>query len=752
MTCAYKCIKNFSVVIIVLLVLLLPLAAMAQVSLQVIDAKTQKEIEDVYVVVKQINGNKEIVGFTNSKGILLIDSMSNCRVQLTKLGYIKYEVVTNLNSNILFPLKSSETQLNEVVITGQNTPIAAEMAVNTVKTISRRKIEEIGAVNLRDVLTNQLNTRITQDNVLGSSISINGISGQNIKILIDGVPLIGRMNGSIDLSQINLNNIERIEIIEGPMSVVYGSDALGGVINLISKHKAKENYNYTINSFYESNGNYNIDGKFSLKKKNLTLNLSGGRNFFDGYDPNYKWENRTMQWKPKTQYFTDNSLLLTFKQTKHTLSGNFFNEKIFNRGKPTLTPYSAYGFDETYHTQKWNIGDCSDIYLRGNNHLQFIASFSYYKRIKNTYRKDLTTGLSEITPSVFDQDTSIFKLLLLRGVWTNSILKKVLLQAGYDINVEFAEGARLEHNKQNIQDYALYTTIQYSPIKKIKLKAGMRGAYNNRYGTPIIPSFNFKYDISKTVTLRTSYAMGFRSPSLKELSLLFVDINHNIKGNSKLKAERSHNVQLELSYQPQIKGLQFSICPSFFFNHIFDMISLVVVNQNTQLYSYINIDKFQSVGSNINFSITHKFFDWQIGSAYTGRYNSLSETNNAPKFSWSPELSSSFSINIPKINTSIAGFYKFNGAIPGYASDGNGGLLQTTIQPYSMLDISATVRIWQERFIVSAGAKNILNVKNINYNVSNSTAHNLSSNTMSMGMGITGFASLKINLTHNFSK
>jgi len=182
------------------------------------------------------------------------------------------------------------------------------------------------------------------------------------------------------------------------------------------------------------------------------------------------------------------------------------------------------------------------------------------------------------------------------------------------------------------------------------------------------------------------------------------------------------------------------------------MISLVVVNQNTQLYSYINIDKFQSVGSNINFSITHKFFDWQIGSAYTGRYNSLSETNNAPKFSWSPELSSSFSINIPKINTSIAGFYKFNGAIPGYASDGNGGLLQTTIQPYSMLDISATVRIWQERFIVSAGAKNILNVKNINYNVSNSTAHNLSSNTMSMGMGITGFASLKINLTHNFSK
>ncbi|HRN94316.1 MAG TPA: TonB-dependent receptor [Chitinophagales bacterium] len=752
MSFIYRFNENLKFLSVAIIVLLLSNSAMAQVVLQVVDSKEKQGIEDVFVFAKNTENKKEILGFTDLKGNISLNLKGKCKLQLKKLGYQSYEFETELNQNLVIMLEVGETRLKDIVVTGQTNATTSEMAVNTIKTISQKKIQEMGAVNLRDALTNQLNMRLSQDNVLGSSVSINGVSGQNIKILIDGVPIIGRMNGSIDLSQINMNNVEQIEIIEGPMSVIYGSDALGGVINIISKNKIKEKFNYQVNGFYESNGTYNTDGKFAFKHKNIALNISGGRNFFDGYDPNYDWERRSMQWKPKIQYFTDNSLLLSFKQHKHTLSGNFFDEKIYNNGKPSISPYSAYGFDEIYHTRKWSASAFSEVYTKGNNSLQFTNSFSHYKRIKNTYRKDLVSGISEIAPSHTDQDTGVFKLLLLRGVWTNSLLKKFQFQAGYDLNIEFAEGQRLESKTQNIQDYAFYTTIQYSPIEKIKIKAGVRAAYNNRYGAPVVPSFNLKYKIYKTISLRASYAMGFRSPSLKELSLFFVDINHNIKGNPNLKAERSHNAQIEIGYEPSIKDFHFSIRPSFFFNHIYDMIMLATVDQASQLYSYINIEKFQSVGGNLNGGIVHKYFDWQFGVAYTGRYNSISKTEALPKFGWSPEVSSSVSINIPKIYTTIAAFYKYNGAIPGYTTDANGNIFRTTIQSYSMLDISATLRIWHERFIVSAGAKNILNVKNINYNVSNSTAHNLSSNTMSMGMGITGFTSLKINLTNNFSK
>jgi len=104
-----------------------------------------------------------------------------------------------------------------------------------VKVIDIKRINSQGAYNLPSLLANELNVRINYDPMLGNSISLQGISGQNIKVMIDGVPVIGREGGNIDLTQINLSSVERIEMVEGPMGVNYGSDAMGGVINIITK-------------------------------------------------------------------------------------------------------------------------------------------------------------------------------------------------------------------------------------------------------------------------------------------------------------------------------------------------------------------------------------------------------------------------------------------------------------------------------------------------------------------------------------
>ena len=94
--------------------------------------------------------------------------------------------------------------------------------------------------NLANIIEKELNIKLSEDNLLGSSLSIQGVSGQNVKILIDNIPVIGRLNGNIDISQISLNNIEKIEIVEGPLSTVYGTDALAGTINLITKKNSDE--------------------------------------------------------------------------------------------------------------------------------------------------------------------------------------------------------------------------------------------------------------------------------------------------------------------------------------------------------------------------------------------------------------------------------------------------------------------------------------------------------------------------------
>ena len=128
--------------------------------------------------------------------------------------------------------------IKEVVVTGQITEKSIEDAVHKVRIISGKKINSGLFTDLGQVLEKELNIKLAQDNILGSSISLQGISGQNVKVLIDDVPVIGRMNGNIDLSQISLNNIERIEIIEGPLSTIYGTDALAGTINIITKYRS----------------------------------------------------------------------------------------------------------------------------------------------------------------------------------------------------------------------------------------------------------------------------------------------------------------------------------------------------------------------------------------------------------------------------------------------------------------------------------------------------------------------------------
>ena len=203
--------------------------------------KTGKPLPLTYIVYKELSSKESFTMLTDSKGNANLSLKNNKKV-LLKISHIGYETITDtlIQKEKIYELNEIYIPLDETVVTAQYAPGSTEKSVHKMKVISRKEIDARGSVNLRDVLANENNIRISQDNVLGSSLSMQGISGQNVKILLDGVPLIGRLNGNLDLSQINLNNIERIEIIEGPLSVNYGTDALAGTINLISQNNQNE--------------------------------------------------------------------------------------------------------------------------------------------------------------------------------------------------------------------------------------------------------------------------------------------------------------------------------------------------------------------------------------------------------------------------------------------------------------------------------------------------------------------------------
>jgi len=207
---------------------------------------------------------------------------------IISISYTGYETIidtipTGVSSKI-YNLKIS-SDIEEVVITGQNKPISIDKSIYNIKLISKEKIKLQASNNPAELFKNELNISINNDPSTGSSIKLQGISGENVKILIDGVPVIGRMDGDIDLSQINLDDVHHIEIVEGPMSVMYGSNALAGVINIITKENKYAKLKAGIDTYYESIGTYNANGNVYFRKKKSSIGLNFGRNFFEGYSP-----------------------------------------------------------------------------------------------------------------------------------------------------------------------------------------------------------------------------------------------------------------------------------------------------------------------------------------------------------------------------------------------------------------------------------------------------------------------------------
>ena len=158
--------------------------------------------------------------------------------------------------------------LDEVIITATRSLRQLSSIPLPVILISKEKINQSGTIRLNEILVEQTGINIVQDESGFKGLQMQGISSDYIQILIDGVPLIGRRSGNFDLSRITLGNVKQIEIVKGPSSSLYGSEALGGVINIITEESESEeikgNFSYRLGTFNQHD--VNIEVKQNLKE------------------------------------------------------------------------------------------------------------------------------------------------------------------------------------------------------------------------------------------------------------------------------------------------------------------------------------------------------------------------------------------------------------------------------------------------------------------------------------------------------
>lgn len=736
-----------------LLLLLLSAHAFGQQEIQVVSSENNEPVPYARVEIASPSGTTSTV--TDDRGIFTLTLSQNQpiethTIQIKAYGYETFQDTLKKNHPRRCPLRPLIKGMDEVVVTGQITMTTTENAVQRVRVIDRQTIDSKGAVNLRDVLQNELNIRISQDQVLGSGMTMQGVSGQNVKILIDGVAVIGRMDGEIDLSQINLANIERIEIVEGPLSVAYGSNALAGTINLISKKNLKNGQELQVNSYYETVGNYNLDGRATWNHKKNKISVFGGRNYFDGWSATDPWlefpkekiadSGRFQTWKPKEQFNAGITYTFQIKRTSITPFADGFWETIHNRGLPR-PPFYITSFDDYYRTKRNNQGVNFQTFLKSKYKIQGVVAHNYYERIKNTYLKDLTDLSEQITLNSSDQDTSLFRTFMSRATFAKSVSDaKVNYELGYDVNYETATGKRIEQGKKSMGDYAVFGSMDWNISPRFVLKPAVRTAYNSVYGASAIPSLNLKWNQQNGVW-RASYASGYRAPALKELYMNFVDINHNIVGNRNLTPEKSHHFQGWYTGKRKVRKTVLDYEASAFYQHIRDRISLSQDLAGTN-YSYFNLDRFESTGGRVQVGWNRDNLQLKAGGSYTG-----TKTNYGNgKFVFSPEVNASVTYNWKKPQIMLFAYYKYTGKLVSYLMRDDGSLQQFFINDYNMIDVNASREFFQKRLSVSLGAKNLLNVTSVTSSMSTG-AHSGSSGSSPIGWGRSYYVKLQIKLS-----
>ncbi len=605
--------------------------------------------------------------------------------------------------------------LDEVVITAQYAPQTEMNAVYKVKVMGQKKINGLAANNLRELLQHELNFDLAQNSVFGSSIEIQGISRENIKLLIDGVPVIGRLNGILDLSQINLSNIEKVEIVEGPVSVFYGTDAMGGILNLVTKSNQQKKWEANLSAYYESINATNLDGSIGYKSGKNTLRLNGGYYRFGGLGTN--GAPRNLNWEKRDDYYSDLMYNRNIGKLDLRYNARFSRNRLFVAGEPDRHGKIK---DKDYFTRRID----NVLILRGNvfgdKFIDANVSYLDYQRYHDTYDVDPETYNSEISTTE-TKDGNIVKYSyggLKVQLGKNNTLDKLNYAIGADLNTETTEGNRIFDSKQGIQTLALFSSINYKLLDGTEVQPGFRYSWNSSYGMLFSPAFNAKVKFGDSNVLRFSYGRGFRAPSLKELFLDFQlsagPTTYIISGNEDLRVEKSHSFNLQYSLNVRLgERNTVLIEPAAFYNDISDLIALSELADFKR--NYINIDKFKSVGGKVDFTyLPSGSFVLKAGYGLVGRYNKFTEGYGSKKFLYSPEFSVAINYSTGKPNLAFDIFYKYSGKRPGFYIDSDTNSLVETIRD-GFHNVNATIsKSFSNDFLnVSMGVKNMFDVKDI---------------------------------------
>ncbi len=736
--------------------LLLTLKVSGQTTISIQEG--QEPISGALLEILSLNQNRK-VEISNQKGeVILRDAEYPLVIKTSHLSYqTALDTLKSPQERFQIYLTPVNTQLKDVVITGQYEAASAKNSVYKVRVIDQERIRSMAAINLQQVLTQELNIRVSYDAALGeSAMNLQGISGQNVRILLDGIPMAGREGSNVDLSQINMNNIERIEIVEGPMAISFGANALAGVINLITKKGGTDDVNIRVDLQEETVGtDYGLDKGIHNQSilagikllPTLYAQMGMTRNFFGGYKG--ERTDRTFEWHPKDQWIVNGLLRYNFKKQSLHYLFDYLNESIQVNGPQQLN--RTFAFDNRFITNRLSQQLVSEGEVFQNHRYQVMLGWTQFKRTTDNLRKDLFDESETLLNQDDPQREVLFNTLNARGTLNRVKHSRwINYEVGYDIQHEERGGGRIAGGIQNMTDYALFTSAEIKIGPAIKIKPGVRVAYNTKFATPpALPALHVKWALDDKTDARAGYAHGYRAPGLRELYFNFFDANHSIRGNENLKPETSRNFNGGITRRLiQKENQTLSIELSGFYNEIQDRIGYGIDPADVRILTFINIDRYTTGGGVIQLNSRYQNLQFNAGASYLGVSNTIlgSPDPENGKMLYSPEVTVNLSYYLKTYRLKASIFHKYTGQTPFLEADGTGSSRVRRAGDWHMQDITLTYHIKNESIQITGGIRNLFDITQVASGNLNASVHG-GGPMMQVGYGRSGF----VRLTWNFS-
>lgn len=506
------------------------------------------------------------------------------RISIRYTGYETLGVLLKINQDttVDFRLEPAQSRLEAVVVTGTRTPKTLKDVPVVTTVISSKEIERTGALTIADVLQTEIPGVEFSRQMDGQVVmNMQGMGGSDVLFLIDGERMAGESLNNIDYERLNIDNIERVEIVRGAGSALYGSNAIGGVVNIITK-EAEQPWSLNVNGRYGSHREQKYGATLGFDRKNFNSMTDISYKTVDTYtlhgrdsasSPSIIYGGRTLNANQRFRYDFLPNLSLKLRGGFYHRERDYSQTRIDRYIDGTAGALLTYDIDEKAHLHADYAFDRYDKY----RHLPRIGrSDQEYSNMQNKANVQ------------FDYDFSAENRLT-AGV---EYLNETLLSNQFDTT---SSGA--------YRNYRAHTAVAYAQHdisfkQRWFLVYGLRMDYNSGFKLPhLSPKASLMYKIHP-VSLRLSYAGGFRAPSLKEMHSNYDMGNLGwfiIYGNPNLKPEKSQNVMLSVEYAHK----NASLTASGYYCYTRDKITTVYnLVQDTAFYR--NANRSHTAGADVS--------------------------------------------------------------------------------------------------------------------------------------------------------